>query len=222
MRKISFAVLALVLLALPINPLLADSKSKEAKEAPQYDTLPSPAVLFEPEDGRVEVLAFFWYGCGSCLYIDDAVQKWATDLPKEDVRFTLLPAAFNFPVDFHARIFLTLRAMGLGHEADKAVFNRFQKERKTVTQREQLPELIKELKLNEQEFMKAFDSPAVGGQLSKLVKFMDTYDLPGVPAMVIDGKYRFDIGQTHGPTGYFDLADELVKERREARKKGGR
>jgi thiol:disulfide interchange protein DsbA len=48
---------------------------------------------------------------------------------------------------------------------------------------------------------------------------MAAYDLPGVPAMVVAGKYRFDIGTARGPDGMFRLADHLIDRERRARKK---
>ncbi len=214
MRLIPVLALTFLIMVCPVSP--ASAQKSEADH--RYDNLSSPARLYGQDDGRVEVLAFFWYGCGACRYIDDALQKWAGELPS-DVRFTLLPAAFDYPVDFHARIFLTLRALGLGHEADVRVFRIFQEDRKPVSKKEQLPELARALKLDENKFIAAFDSPEVEAGLERLKKLMNTYDLPGVPAMVIDGKYKFDIGQTQGPDGYFDLADELIERERKDRKK---
>lgn len=185
----------------------------------EYEEISGPAVLYEPDDGRVEVLSYFWYNCGSCYVIDAEMHEWAAKLP-EDVRFIRLPAAFNPAVNFHARIYLTLRAMGLGFEADQAVFNLFQRERKPVNQPEQLANLARVLKVDKNKLVETFNSPEIDALMARVEKTMDDYNLPGVPAMVIDGRYRFDIGTAHGPEGYKKLAEYLIDKRRDDRLKG--
>ncbi len=211
-----------LLLTLTGSPALAQSKKAGDFEAGrEYETLPAPPVLYGEDDGRVEVLSFFWYNCGTCKLVDPEVSAWAAKLPA-DVRFVRLPVTFNPTVQLHARIFLTLRALNLGPEADQIVFDLFQVQHKPINHAEQLPELAQALKVDEKLLVKTFNSPQVEAQLAKVEKLVDTYDLPGVPAMVIDGKYRFDIGTAHGPKGYLQLADHLIDQERQARKKAGR
>lgn len=184
----------------------------------EYDEVIGPVVLFEPDDGRIEVLSYFWYNCGACYRIDAEMHEWAAKLPA-DVHLVRLPAAFNPVVNFHARIYLTLRAMGLGFEADQTIFNLFQKERKPVNQPEQLAELARVLKVDKNKLLETFNSPEIEAQLARVEKSMDDYSVPGVPAMVIDGRYRFDIGTAHGPEGYKKLAEFLIDKRRLDRQK---
>lgn len=226
------AVFLLALLALPAwagdvaPPSGADKKQSVRPAVPadgfkagrEYEEIVGPVVLFEPDDGRVEVLSYFWYNCGSCYAIDAEMHEWAAALPA-DVRYVRLPAAFNPGVSFHGRIYLTLRAMGLGFEADQAVFNLFQRERKPVNQPEQLADLARVLKVDKNKLVETFNSPEIDALLARVEKSMDDYNLPGVPAMVIDGRYLFDIGTAHGPEGYKKLAEYLIDKRWQERQK---
>lgn len=239
LRKIGsvWPLAAVLLLALTVAPAWA-GEPEPAKTSPvkdqspppavpadgfqvgrEYEAIIGPVVLYEPDDGRVEVLSYFWYNCGSCYAIDAEMHEWAATLPA-DVHFIRRPAAFNPAVNFHARIYLTLRAMGLGFEADQAVFNLFQKERKPVNQPGQLADLARALKVDKDKLIQTFNSPEIEAELARVVKSMDDYNLPGVPAMVIDGRYRFDIGTAHGPDGYKKLAEYLIDKRRQDRQKG--
>jgi thiol:disulfide interchange protein DsbA len=150
--------------------------------------------------------------------VEPQVNAWSAKLPP-DVRFLRLPAKFNPPTDFHARIFLTLEALGSGPEKHAKVFRVFQEEGRFISDSEALPGLAKDLKMDPQAFVAAFNSPAVQAKMEALDKLMTAYDLPGVPAMVVAGKYRFDIGTARGPDGLLKLAEHLIGLERRALKK---
>jgi thiol:disulfide interchange protein DsbA len=174
--------------------------------------------LAERGDKRIEVIEFFWYGCRHCYTVKTQLEAWAAKLPP-DVNFLLMPASFNPQVEFHARIFLALEALGSGPELHSKVFRIFQDEGRFINDLETLPGLAKDLKLDPKTFVEAFNSPAVEARLKTVNELMTAYDLPGVPAMVVAGKYRFDIGTANGPSGMIKLADYLIE--RERRTKGG-
>jgi|GEM_PF-1027947 Predicted dithiol-disulfide isomerase involved in polyketide biosynthesis len=223
------AILLLVLSAAPAwgqakNAIIvSDEQPSELAGVPaggfqvgqEYEAISGPVVLYEPDDGRIEVLSYFWYNCGACYAIDPEMHEWASKLPA-DVRFIRLPATFYV---FHARIYFTLRAMDLGFEADQTVFNLFRNERKPVNQPEQLADLARVLKVDKKILIETFHSPAVDAMVAKAEKSMDDYGLLGVPAMVVDGRYRFDISTAHGPEGYKKLAEYLIEKRRQERQK---
>ena len=174
--------------------------------------------LAKSGDSRIEVLEFFWYGCPHCYAVEPQVEAWAAKLPP-DVHFIRLPASFNPQVEFHARIFMTLETLGSGPEVHAKVFRIFQDEGRFINDSEALPGLARDLKLDSKAFVAAFNSPEVQARMEALAKLMAAYDLPGVPAMVVAGKYRFDIGTARGPGGMLRLADHLIDRERRARKK---
>ena len=196
----------------PMAAQAADGDS-EFKLGREYVEL-SP-YLAEASDNRIEVIEFFWYGCPHCFAVEPQMDAWSAKLPP-DVRFIRLPAIFNAQISFHARIFLALEAMKKP-EAHSKVFRIFQDEGRFINNSEDLPGLAKDLKLDPQTFISAFNSPAVQARLEILDKMMAAYDLPGVPAMVVAGKYRFDIGTARGPAGFLKLADFLIDLERRAR-----
>lgn len=215
MRFILPAFLAILLLA---TPALYAEEPTAFEAGREYEVLPTPPVLAEKDDGRIEVVAFFWYNCGACFALDGQLTAWIDKLP-DDVRVVRLPFTYNPALDVHARIFFALREMGLGHEEDVTVFKLFQEKRQPIHKPEDLPILAQALKVDVKELEAAFNSPAVAAKLNQLKKLLVDYSLPGVPSMVIGGKYRFDIGTTQGPEGYFELANTLIERERAAKKK---
>ena len=43
------------------------------------------------------------------------------------------------------------------------------------------------------------------------------YEITGVPSMVVNGKYRFDLGTAGGPEGVLNVADQLIAKERAAK-----
>jgi len=214
MRRFFPSLLAALVVCLCFgSPAAAQSGSNKFKIGEHYSTLAAPAMLTEPDDGRIEVVAFFWYGCGSCFVVDDTITKWAAKLPK-DVRFVRRPMIGNPSLDLHGQIFFALRQLGLDHKADMVVFDLFQNQRRPVRSVADLGEVAKALKISEADFKAAFDSKEVKAEMANLEKLMKAYDIPGVPSMVINGKYHFDIGTTNGVDGMLELSDILIKSER--------
>lgn len=206
------SAILVVLMMLIFSPP-ARAASDEAKP---YKELTGSPVLAEKDDGRIEVISFFWYGCGTCFRIDEAVSRWADKLPS-DVRFIRKHVAFGPPVDVHARIFTTLKVMGRGHEDDLKVFNVFLAQRKPVNTLIDLPRLAEALSLDEKKLIETFNSKEVDQEMAKLDKLMAAYNIEAVPSLVIDGKYVFNVGDTNGPQGYLEQADRLIQQRRQER-----
>ncbi len=216
MRPVAVLGLGLLMLFCFAAPAGAQG-SGEIQAGREYVELPGSPVLHNPADGRIEVVSFFWYNCGACYHIDPLITDWAAKLPA-DVRFVRLPFSYREPTIFHARIFFTLRELGLDHKADEIVFDLFQQKHQPVSKPADLPRLAAALKIDPDRLAKVFNSPEVTARMDFLDKLMLAYDLPGVPSMVIDGRYRFDLGTTNGPAGFLEVADQLIEKERQARK----
>lgn len=215
-------LLVLFIVALTSSEALAQNhasdniKPEDFQVGQEYFELAAPRVLYGPDDGQVEVLSFYWYNCGACYYMDPAVSTWAENLPPK-VRLVRLPFSSREPTTFHARLAFTLESLGLGPDIHTKVFDLFQKQKQPIYNDQELPELAKALNINEQELIKAFNSPEVKAKMKQLEKVLQIYNLAGVPAMVIDGRYRFDVGTTRGTKNYLELADILIDRQLEVR-----
>src|SRR5262244_1814218 len=101
--------------ALVAAPLLAF-----AQATPTYTEL-KPAQPVD-NDGRIQVLEFFWYGCIHCYNLEPTVEKWEKTLPK-DVEFRRVPAIFNDRWALDARIFYSFEALGLLDKLHRPFFD---------------------------------------------------------------------------------------------------
>ncbi|HEX5842707.1 MAG TPA: thiol:disulfide interchange protein, partial [Pseudomonas sp.] len=57
---------------------------------------------------------------------------------------------------------------------------------------------------------------AVKGLVEKAKKLGAAYQISGVPTLVVNGKYRFDIGSSGGPQQALQVADHLIGKERSA------
>ena len=166
--------------------------------------------------GKIEVVELFWYGCPHCYAFEPVVNPWAEKLPS-DVNFVRLPAMFGGPWDAHGQMFLTLEAMGVEHKVHAAVFNAIQKEGKRLTDKNEMAEFLATQGVDKDKFLQTFDSFAIKGQIAKAKDLAKKYEISGVPTMVVDGKYRFDLGTAGGPEQALNVADQLIAKERAAK-----
>lgn len=180
----------------------------------QYFELSTPVQVSTP--GKIEVVELFWYGCPHCYHFEPTINPWAEKLPA-DVTFKRVPAMFGGPWDAHGQMFLTLEAMGVEHKVHAAVFDAIQNQRKQLTEPEDMAEFLATQGVDKDKFLATFNSFAIKGQVIQAKALAKKYEITGVPSMVVNGKYRFDLGSAGGPEGVLDVADKLIAKERAAK-----
>ena len=179
-----------------------------------YVELSNPVPVAEP--GKIEVVELFWYGCPHCYSFEPVINPWAEKLPA-DVHFVRIPAMFGGPWDAHGQMFLTLEAMGVENKVHSAVFNAIQKDRKPLTTPDEMADFLATQGVDKDKFLATFDSFAIKGQIANAKKLAKKYEVSGVPTMIVDGKYRFDLGTAGGPEEALNVADQLIAKERAAK-----
>ena len=179
-----------------------------------YVELSNPVPVAEP--GKIEVVELFWYGCPHCYSFEPVINPWAEKLPA-DVHFVRIPAMFGGPWDAHGQMFLTLEAMGVENKVHSAVFNAIQKDRKPLTTPDEMADFLATQGVDKDKFLATFNSFAIKGQISKAKELAKKYEVSGVPTMIVDGKYRFDLGTAGSPEQALNVADQLIAKERAAK-----
>ena len=179
-----------------------------------YVELSNPVPVAEP--GKIEVVELFWYGCPHCYSFEPVINPWAEKLPA-DVHFVRIPAMFGGPWDAHGQMFLTLEAMGVENKVHSAVFNAIQKDRKPLTTPDEMADFLATQGVDKDKFLATFNSFAIKGQIVKAKELAKKYEVSGVPTMIVDGKYRFDLGTAGSPEQALNVADQLIAKERAAK-----
>jgi len=179
-----------------------------------YVELTNPVPVSVP--GKIEVVELFWYGCPHCYAFEPVINPWVEKLP-EDVNFKRIPAMFGGPWDAHGQLFLTLEAMGVEHKVHNAVFDAIQKQGKRLTKPDEMADFVATQGVDKDKFLATFNSFAIQGQIKQAKELAQKYGVQGVPTLIVDGKYRFDIGSAGGEKEALNVADQLIAKERAAK-----
>jgi len=200
-----------------------------AQPAPgrDYQLLKPP----QPTDSgnKIEVLEFFWYGCPHCAHLEPLLTQWLKRKPA-DVDFKHVPAAFQESWLQLARTYYALETMGLvdklhheifvaihdTHRLDPGVLNRDPKP---------LFDWVASKGVDRQKFIDAYNSFAVVSRTQRTIDTTQRYDIPGTPALIVDGRYLTAPSMTLKPDRnidydrFFKVLDELIATARKSHAK---
>ncbi|MBV2134246.1 thiol:disulfide interchange protein DsbA/DsbL [Pseudomonas sp. MAP12] len=191
----------------------ATAHAEDIQAGKQYVELTSVVPVAKP--GKIEVVELFWYGCPHCYQLEPTIQPWAAQLPA-DVNFVRIPAMFGGVWNVHGQMFLTLEAMGVEAKVHDAIFTAIHREGKKLATPEEMAEFLAGQGIDKDKFLSTFNSFAIKGQMEKAKKLAMAYQITGVPVLVVNGKYRFDLGTAGGPGGAIQVADHLIAKERAA------
>lgn len=162
---------------------------------------------------KVEVVEFFWYGCGYCAQLEPAINSWEKRLAA-DVNFVRVPAMFGGVWDLHAQMFYSLEAMGQPAGVHAAIFNALHKENLKLANLNEITSFLARHGVDKEQFTKAWNSFSVKTNMQKAKRLAIAYQVASVPTMAVNGKYRFDIGSAGGLVETTELADYLIEQER--------
>jgi thiol:disulfide interchange protein DsbA len=177
----------------------------------QYVELSSAVPVSVP--GKIEVVEMFWYGCPHCYAFEPTINPWIAKLPA-DVHFIRIPAMFGGPWDAHGQLFITLDTMGVEAKVHTAVFDAIQKEHKKLVTPEDMADFVATQGVDKTKFLETFNSFAVKGKIVQYKELAKKYEISGVPTMIVNGKYRFDLGTAGGAEQALAVADQLIAKER--------
>ncbi|MDG9929032.1 MULTISPECIES: thiol:disulfide interchange protein DsbA/DsbL [unclassified Pseudomonas] len=204
-------ILSAALFSLSLFGLSVQADSIEAGR--QYTELSSPVPVSQP--GKIEVVELFWYGCPHCYQFEPTLNPWVEKLPG-DVNFVRVPAMFGGIWDVHGQLFITLESMGVERQVHDAVFEAIHKEKRKLATPEEMAEFLAAHGVDKGKFLSTFNSFAVKGQMAKAKKLAMSYQITGVPVLIVNGKFRFDISSSGGENQALEVANFLIQKERSA------
>ena len=183
--------------------------SAKFKEGANYQKL-VPAQPTSVGPGKVEVVEVFWYGCGHCYALDPALESWRAKTKPGYVEFVRVPAMWNDTLRIHARVFYTAELLGKLEELHTPIFREIHNKGNGLNTVEKITAFFKEHGVSSDEFQKAFSSFAVESKLQRADFLNRRYRIDSVPAFVVNGKYKTDVGLAGGETQLLQLIGELA------------
>lgn len=171
--------------------LLFSFSSFSQAETLGYQTL-SPAQPTQNQD-KIEIIEFFWYGCPHCYSFEPELTKWLKTIP-DNVEFIRQPTIFRPLWGKHAKAYFVAEALGVVEKVHADLFDAIQNKKQLLTTEDQLAKFFVAHGINETDFRNTFNSFLVDTKLRQAKSMAPRYGITGVPAIVINGKYK-----TNGP-----------------------
>jgi thiol:disulfide interchange protein DsbA len=97
-----------------------------------------------------------------------------------------------------------------------AVFAALHREGRKLATPKEMAEFLAGQGVDPDAFLKTYGSFGVKSQMEKAKKLAIAYQVTGVPVLVINGKYRLDLGSAGGMQQAVALADHLIARERAA------
>jgi thiol:disulfide interchange protein DsbA len=193
------------LLALILSAGLAQAAPEEMVHYEAID----PPVKLEAAPGEVVVQELFWYGCGHCYHFDPTLNAWLAKKPA-NVRFERVAVALNPGWAPLSKAYYALRQLGADERLHTVLFDAVHKERRPLGTAEQIADFVAGHGVDRTAFLKAFNGFAVDSEVRKAQQLARQYGITGVPAMVVQGKYRTSGSLAGSNAKMVEVVDALI------------
>ena len=201
-----------ILLAQDTTP--AAAQTRQFTEGQHYHRL----VPAQPTVGgadKIEVAEVFWYGCPHCFNFEPAVNAWAKDIPA-NARFVRIPAVWNPLARLHGQLYYTHEVLARNGKLDDAegfhaaVFTEFHRKSNRLTSEGSIQKLFEQFGVSSDDFFSVWNSFEVNQKLATAADLVKRYNVTGVPAVVVNGKYRTGASEAGGYPKVLEVVDELI------------
>ncbi len=200
LRKLS---IGLTLLILSINIAIAATFS----EGVEYIKIDKPVKTSNPE--KVVVTEMYWYGCPHCFRFEPYLNKWIETMP-EGVDIEKLHSVLNPGWMEHARASFALKMMGIEKKINPEIFKEIHLKRKRLGTVDEMASFVASHGVDEKQFREYYHSFPVDTLIRKSKTNERKYGHRGVPAVIINGKYRTSASQAGSNARMIEVIDYLV------------
>jgi thiol:disulfide interchange protein DsbA len=207
------ALLAASSMLITPGPTLAQTGTPQAGK--DYVKLDQPVPVQAPA-GKIEVIEFFGYFCPHCNAFEPAISSWAKQLPK-DLVFKRVPVAFSDSSVPQQRLFYALEAMGLLDQLHAKVFEAIHVHKLNLTQGDAITDWVIKQGVDKDLFNKHFSSFTGATQVSRAKQLTAAYQVDGVPALGIAGRFYTDGALTGSMDRVLRVVDFLIAQVRAGR-----
>ena len=174
-------------------------------EGVHYKAVPKP----HPTSQKT-VTEIFYYGCPHCYHLEPSIQKWLKTKPKE-VTFNRIPAVLNNPNwIFMARVFYTAKELGILDQFHEAYFTAIHQKHEKIFTLPALAKFVEPMGVKKDDYIAMFKSFKVDQDVQKARRLTDDYGVDGVPAVVVNGKYRTDVPMATSKDKMWQVVDYLL------------
>ena len=174
--------------------IISISVAAEYRLGRDYGSLSRPLPV--KEDGVVDVVEVFLYGCGHCFNLAPITAKWAKE-QDSTVNYQKMPVTWGPVHQLHAKLFYTIEALGICDTAHSAVFTAMHKEGNFLTSEGAILEFLEKLGTDRSETIKYMNSFSVRQKVKRAIELSKQFKVTATPMIFVDGKYRIEAKGGH-------------------------
>ncbi|MGE6138567.1 thiol:disulfide interchange protein DsbA/DsbL [Aeromonas rivipollensis] len=181
MKKVLFFLAAMLMI-----PMV--HAAPEFKEGVNYD------VVTQTGSAQPEVLEFFSYFCPHCAKFEPIAEDLKKSLP-EGVPMKKNPVAFlgrEMGPEMQ-RAYAVANLLNVEGKLTSVIFDKIHTQRQVPQSRADVKQIFVDNGVPAEEFDGAVDSFAVSGMVSQFDRNTESYNIRGVPAFLVNGKYLVKI-----------------------------
>lgn len=193
---------------------LAAVRNWQFKEGKNYTRM----IPTQPTVGgadKIEVAEVFMYSCPHCYDLEAYINRWAED-KDPSIRFVRIPASFNQLALLHAQLYYTEIFLGKsGKLRDpiafrNMVFEEYHRRSNRLTSQMAIQRLFTRAGVSADDFNRIWNSFEVNQALRVAADLARRYNVTSVPMVIVNGKYRTDMGMAGSYPKLIELIDELT------------
>lgn len=197
MRKL-FAVLFLAILISGCSESSPPTGAQTMPATQGFSELPPPLPKLAQNQGTVEIVEFFSYGCDHCARFNPMLEQWLQSHPQ--VHLVKVPVSFS-RAQFQtlAKLYFAIHDLGHG-QLDDAVFEAIHTHRQDLTLPAVRRQWAMENRIPPDLLENRMASPEVDQKLGQADQLSAQAMIEGVPTLVVNGRYSISLDQA----GTFD------------------
>lgn len=183
------------------QPLLAATEGTEYQKTDQ---------IIDIAPAKKSVIEIFGYHCPHCYHLEPSLHVWQQN-KSADVAFEQVPAVFSSPNwVFMGKVFYTAKNLGVLEKAHIAYFHALHRDKQNLFDINSIAQFFTQFGVKEQDFKDTFNSFAVEQQLRRAQDITARSGIDGVPAVIVNGKYRSDVGMAGSKDKLWTLVNTLT------------
>ena len=197
--------------------LAAPAVTRESRfvDGKDYKTLiPTQPTSSSPD--KIEVAEVFMFSCPHCYNFEPHLLQWLKSKASY-IEFVRIPANFNALAREHSRAYYAAVQLGIADQIITPFFREFHIKRNPLNTPDRLAAFFSRFDVSEEDFLEAFNSFEVDSKVRQADKLTRRYQITGVPAVVINGKYVSGADKVGGYENLIALMNDLAAQENDAR-----
>lgn len=182
--------------------------ASELMDGVHFKVLKAPLSIAPAKKQVVEV---FGYSCPHCYHLEDSLNQWLKSKP-EEVEFHRMPVVFNNPNwIFMARVFFTAQELGVLEKSHNEFFHAIHRDKKPLFSVDALADFYVQFGVDKKTYKDMFTSFTIDQHVRKAGKLTRQYEVEGVPALIVNGKYLTDVPMAGSRRELWDVVNQLTE-----------